>query len=105
MEPQLDPDQIRHGSDIRTTTKASRETNRNRTLPDEEIRNRFGYHAGNTVTMPKHADVRARFIEMCTFLDEILPAGRAKSVAFTELESAAMWANKAIAEMAPVVQQ
>ena len=90
---------------IMKMSEKSRETNRNRTLPDEEVRNRFGYHAGTPVTQPKHQAVRARFNEMCVFLDELLPAGRAKSVAFTELESAAMWANKAIAEMAPVVQE
>ena len=102
----MDPGDIQHPShEFVSKAEERRAAGRNRTLPDEEIRNRFGYHAGTSITQPKHQLVRARFSEMCVFLDELLPAGRAKNVAFAELESTAMWANKAIAEMAPVVQE
>lgn len=77
----------------------------NRSMPDSEIENRFGYHKGTEVTAPLHQAIRAKYIEMAKWLDEVLPHGRAKSVAFTELENAAMWSNKAIAEMAPVVNE
>ena len=78
----------------------------NRTsLGSDEIKNRFGYHKGTESTIPEHAYIRRRFIELAEELDVVLPAGRAKSVAFTELESAAMWTNKAIAEQAPVVTE
>ena len=85
-----------------------------RTLSQEEIFSRFGYHAGTTAvsaerpelaTIPRHQLVRQRFIAMAMFLDEVLPPGRAKNVMFTELENAEMWAMKAIAEMAPVVME
>lgn len=76
-------------------------------LGAEEIEHRFGFHKatieGENATLPKHRDVRLKFREFAEFLDELLPAGRAKMVAFTELENASMWAHKAIAEDAPLI--
>ena len=76
---------------------------------DEEIQNRFGFHKGTiegpNATAPRHADLRTSFMGFATMLDDVLPDGRAKSVAFTELEAASMWAHKAIAEQAPIVQE
>jgi len=73
----------------------------------EEITNRFGFHKGTIegplATAPKHADLRRFFTDFADMLDEYLPDGRAKSIAFTELESCSMWAHKAVAEGAPVV--
>lgn len=75
----------------------------------EEIQHRFGFHKGTiegpNATAPKHHGLRLQFMEFASFLDEVLPEGRAKSVAFTELENASMWAHKAIAETAPVVNE
>lgn len=75
-------------------------------LGNEEIERRFGFHRGTTegpnATVPKHRDTRLRFREFAEFLDIVLPEGRAKSLAFTELENASMWAHKSIAEEAPV---
>lgn len=78
-------------------------------LGEEEIEHRFGFHKatieGENATLPKHARVRLAFREFGEFLDKTLPEGRAKAVAFTELETASMWAHKAIAETAPVVRE
>lgn len=78
-------------------------------LGAEEIEHRFGFHKatieGENATLPMHRDTRLAFREFAEFLDDVLPAGRAKSVAFTELENASMWAHKAIAETAPVIQE
>jgi hypothetical protein len=78
-------------------------------LGKEEIEHRFGFHKatieGSNATLPKHRDVRLKFREFAEFLDEIAPEGRAKSVMFTELENASMWAHKAIAETAPAVRE
>lgn len=75
----------------------------------DEIEHRFGFHKatveGDNATLPKHRDTRLKFREFAEFLDSVLPEGRAKSVAFTELENASMWAHKAIAETAPVVNE
>jgi len=74
-----------------------------------EIEHRFGFHKatieGDNATLPMHRDMRLAFREFAEFLDDVLPAGRAKSVAFTELESTSMWAHKAIAETAPVISE
>lgn len=78
-------------------------------LGDQEIENRFGFHKatveGENATLPVHRDVRLMFRDFAEYLDVVLPEGRAKSVAFTELESASMWSHKAIAETAPVVKE
>jgi hypothetical protein len=74
-----------------------------------EIEHRFGFHKatieGENATLPLHRDTRLLFREFAERLDALLPAGRAKSVAFTNLEDASMWAHKAIAETAPVISE
>lgn len=78
-------------------------------LGPDEIEHRFGFHKatieGPEATLPLHRDVRLLYREFAERLDGILPAGRAKSVAFTELENASMWSHKAIAETAPLVRE
>ena len=78
-------------------------------LGPAEIEHRFGFHKatieGDNATLPLHRDTRLAFREFAEFLDQTLPDGRAKSVAFTELENASMWAHKAIAETAPLVTE
>ena len=78
-------------------------------LGKAEIEHRFGFHKatveGENATLPKHRDTRLKFREFAEWLDEVLPEGRAKSVAFTELENASMWSHKAIAELAPAIRE
>lgn len=75
-------------------------------LGPDEIEHRFGFHKGTiegpNATAPRHANLRVEFRKFAEMLDEVLPDGRAKSVAFTELENASMWAHKSIAETAPL---
>ena len=79
------------------------------TIGHEEIENRFGFHKatieGANATLPKHTDLRLAFREIAEYLDAVLPAGRAKNTAFTELENASMWSHKAIAENAPLIAE
>lgn len=70
----------------------------------DEIENRFGSHPPTSVTAHKHETVKKGFISFAEFLDDILPDGRAKSTAFTQLQQASMWSNFAVAEMAPVAK-
>lgn len=74
-----------------------------------EIEHRFGFHKatieGREATLPKHRELRLKFREFAEFLDEVLPGGRAKFVTFTELENASMWAHKAVAETAPLIEE
>lgn len=78
-------------------------------LGPAEIENRFGFHKatieGENATLPIHREVRLTFRDIAEHLDQLLPDGRAKSVMFTELENASMWAHKAIAEKAPLVSE
>lgn len=78
-------------------------------LGPEEIEHRFGFHKGTTegpnATVPFHAETRLKFREFAEWLDGQVPDGRAKSVMFTELENASMWAHKSIAEQAPIVKE
>lgn len=77
-------------------------------LGSTEIENRFGFHKatieGDNATLPKHAEIRLRFRGFAEFLDDFLPDGRAKSLMFTELENASMWAHKSVAELSPLVE-
>ena len=75
------------------------------TFTNEELEKRFGYHAGTDNTRAIHIAIRKEFLSMAKFMDEVLPNGRAKQVAFTELETAAMWSLKAVAELNPVVHE
>jgi hypothetical protein len=78
-------------------------------LGDEEINERFGFHKaaieGPNATGPKHQHLRLAFVALAKELDELVPDGRAKSVAFTELETSAMWFHKAIARTAPLIPE
>ncbi len=78
-------------------------------LGKNEIEHRFGFHKatieGENATLPKHTRVRKEFKIFAEILDNILPDGRAKSVMFTELENASMWAHKSIAELAPSLEE
>ena len=71
----------------------------------EEIANRFGFHKGTDITGPIHQRIRSKFRKLAEELDELLPDGRAKATAFTKLDEAAMWSNKAVAEQAPLVDE
>ena len=81
----------------------------NVSIGTQEIDHRFGFHKatieGENATLPSHRALRLAFKEFAAVLDEILPPGRAKSVTFTELENASMWAHKAVAEQAPTIQE
>jgi hypothetical protein len=78
-------------------------------LGAEEIEHRFGFHKatieGDNATLPKHRDTRLAFREFAEVLDNLLPASREKSLAFTALQEASMWTHCAIAMEAPAVKE
>lgn len=76
-------------------------------ISEADIEHKFGFHKatvdGENPTLPRHRDVRRLFKDLLRELERIVPDGRAKSVMITELETASMWANKAVAELAPTL--
>lgn len=79
-------------------------TTSDRSLTDEEIDKRFGAAEPTVETLPLHEYIRNNYKIFVSALDTILPEGRAKSLALTELESSAMWANKAVAQLGNPIQ-
>lgn len=79
----------------------------NITLGKKEIEHRFGFHKatieGVNATLPKHRELRLAFREFAEYLDSVMIEGRAKEIAFENLENASMWSHKAIAELSPLI--
>jgi hypothetical protein len=75
------------------------------TLGQGKIESRLGVHKQTDLTAPKHSQLRRLFKQVMTELDEILPAGREREKALTELETASMWAHKSVASRAPVIHE
>ncbi len=75
----------------------------------EQIESRFGFHKatieGDNATAPDHALVRKLYKRFAERLDEILPDGRTKELAFEDLELASMWSHKSISERAPLIDE
>jgi hypothetical protein len=63
----------------------------------EDVGRRFDYRPASERTGPMHEEARAACRELAEKLAEILPDGREKSLAITNLEQAMFWANAAIA--------
>lgn len=55
------------------------------------------YHRPSLAVQGLMSEARERFIGVVTFCDGAIPECREKSLAFTALEEAAMWAMKALA--------
>lgn len=78
-------------------------------LSEESIESRFGFHKatieGPEATTPKHAQLRVAYKEFAKYLNDVLPPGRYKILAFNDLEYASMMSHKAIAETAPIATE
>lgn len=72
-------------------------------LSDQEINSRYLSHQGDDQTNAQARVIRAKFIDMAKFIDDVLPDGRLKALAHTNLETAAMFAIKTLYEGSPVV--
>lgn len=63
-----------------------------------DLENRFEFHpALSGEKRQQHATVRGVCRELAENLDALLPNSREKSLAFTAVEEAMMWANAAVA--------
>lgn len=64
---------------------------------NEHIENAFTYHAPKDGQPEKYQAIREKAKELAYLIDELVPNSREKSLAQTNLEQAAMWANAGIA--------
>ena len=71
----------------------------------DRIKNDYGFHPATAVSAPQHAEVRSLCQNLAFQLDDMLPDGREKSLAFTALEEVMHWSNSAIAKQQPVSDQ
>ena len=63
----------------------------------QEIEKRFTYHAPKEGQPKKYELVRDTAKNLAVLLNSVCPESREKSLAFTALEEAVMWANASIA--------
>lgn len=73
------------------------------TFTSHEIHARFGKHSASIEGHPDqkeetHEKLRFLLMRLVGEIDGLVPDGRAKSVAMTELETASMWFHKALAQ-------
>ena len=64
---------------------------------NQQIENNFSYHAPKEGQREKYEELREKAKEFAYLIDELVPSSREKSLAFTNLEQATMWANAGIA--------
>ena len=62
-----------------------------------DLDNIYTYHAPKEGQQVRYQALRAKTKELAELINELCPDSREKLVAFTNLETATMWANAAIA--------
>lgn len=62
-----------------------------------DLENIYTYHAPNDEQAVKYAVIRKDAKELAYTINKLCPESRERSIAFTKLEEAAMWANASIA--------
>lgn len=62
-----------------------------------DLDNIYKYHAPKEGQPKKYEAIRAKAKELAELIDAECPESRERSVAFTHLETAVMWANASIA--------
>lgn len=66
-------------------------------MANQQIENNFKYHSPKDGQPEKYTAIREKAKELAYLIDDLCPNSREKSVAFTNLETAIMWANASIA--------
>ena len=62
-----------------------------------DFNNIYTYHSSKDDQVGKYQRIRAKAKELAEMIDEECPDSRERSVAFTHIETAVMWANASIA--------
>jgi hypothetical protein len=63
----------------------------------KEIQSRMTYHAPTPDGVKRHASLSEAFTEVMSIVNKVVPDGRDKSLVFTHLETAKMWASAGVA--------
>lgn len=66
-------------------------------MEQDDITNRFTYHAPDEARAEKHHKIRGSLQNIALYIDSQVPNSREKSLAITKLEEAMFWANAALA--------
>jgi hypothetical protein len=66
-------------------------------MTNEELTERFTYHAPKDDQPERYVKIRAKALELALLINELTPAGREQSIALTELDKVVFFANSAIA--------
>lgn len=66
-------------------------------MTNAEIENHFSYHTLKEDQPERYDKIRIKAKMLADYINEKCPDSREKSLAFTKLEEAVMWANAAIA--------
>lgn len=66
-------------------------------MEDQEFQTRFTYHAPKGDQAERYVMIRNAAAKFGTLIENVCPESREKSLAFTKLEEAVMWANASIA--------
>jgi hypothetical protein len=61
------------------------------------IENNYTYHAPKEGQPKKYEAIREKAKELALLIEDVCPTSREKSLAFTNIEQAVMWANASIA--------
>lgn len=69
---------------------------------DIDLKNRMGFHPATDETKPIFEANRTMFISLACELNAVIPEGREKSLMFTALQEALMWANAGVACASPM---
>lgn len=62
-----------------------------------EIQKRFIYHPPKEDQPKKYSELRGKAFELASLIQELVPEGREKVLAITNIEQCVMWANAGIA--------
>ena len=62
-----------------------------------DIERNFSYHAPKDDQLERYQRIREKAKLLAAYIDEKCPDSREKSLAFTKIEEAVMWANASIA--------
>jgi len=66
-------------------------------MEQSRLDNDFRYHAPKEGQPEKYMFIRDRGRELAMLINDLVPEGREKSLAVTNIEQAVMWANAGIA--------